>query len=54
MLYMDRPAGAGFSFSRSGNYSAFANDWQTAKDSVALLEVRQYNCTHALTAWGRG
>jgi serine carboxypeptidase-like clade 2 len=37
MLYLDRPAGAGYSFTRSKNYSSFANDRQTAEDSVALL-----------------
>ena len=44
VAYLDRPAGAGFSFATPPhpggevNYSAFANDRQTAVDSVALLK----------------
>lgn len=44
VAYLDRPAGAGFSFASPPhpggqvNYSSFANDNQTAIDSVALLK----------------
>jgi len=37
IIYADRPAGAGYSFSLDKNYSSFANDATTAKDSVELL-----------------
>ena len=44
VAYLDRPAGAGFSYASPAqpggkvNYTAFANDNQTAVDSVALLK----------------
>lgn len=39
VLYIDRPAGAGFSFSISKNYSQFANDNTTAFDTLALVKA---------------
>ena len=56
MLFLDRPAGAGYSFSRSGDYGKFANDNQTAIDTVAqirgILERHPWLCNRTLYVAG--